>query len=54
MSRQVSPDSIVGVSAGIFQRTLVDELGMIRTQMGMQNRTENGRSEWDALYDTTP
>jgi hypothetical protein len=26
---------------------------MIRTQMRMHNRSENGRSAWDALYDTT-
>jgi len=54
ISRQVSPDSLLGVSAGICQRALVDESGMIRTQMGTHNRSENGRSAWDALYDTTP
>jgi hypothetical protein len=31
------PYSLVGVSSGIFQRALVDESGMIRTQMGKQN-----------------
>jgi hypothetical protein len=30
------------------------ELGMIRIQMGIHNRSENGRSAWGALYDTTP
>jgi hypothetical protein len=24
------------------------------TQMGMHNKSENGRSAWDALYDTIP
>jgi hypothetical protein len=32
----------------------VDEPGMIRTQMGMYNRSGDGQSAWDALYDTTP
>jgi hypothetical protein len=32
----------------------VDKSGIIRTQMGTQNISENGRSVWDALYDTTP
>jgi hypothetical protein len=32
----------------------VDESGMIRTQMGTHNISENGRSAWDALYDTNP
>jgi len=48
------PASLLGVSAGICQRALVDESGMIRTQMGTHNRSEIGRSAWDALYDTTP
>jgi hypothetical protein len=52
--RQVSLDSLVGVSAGIFLRALVDESGMIRTQMGKLNRSENGCSAWDPLYDTAP
>jgi hypothetical protein len=32
----------------------VDESGMIKTQMGVHNRLENGCSAWEALYDTTP
>jgi hypothetical protein len=41
------------VSAGIYQRALAEESGMIRTQMEMHNRSENGRSAQDTLYDTT-
>jgi hypothetical protein len=26
---------------------------MIRTQIGTRNRSYNGRSVWDAVYDTT-
>jgi hypothetical protein len=54
ISRHVSPDSLLGVSAGICQRALLDESGMIRTHMGKHNRSENGHSVWDALYDTAP
>jgi hypothetical protein len=36
------------------QETVVDESGMINIQMGTDNRSENGRSAWDVLYDTTP
>jgi hypothetical protein len=32
--RQVSPDLLLGVSAGICLRALVDESGEIRTQTG--------------------
>jgi hypothetical protein len=53
ITRQVSPDSILDVSAGICQRALMDETGMITTQMVTHNRSGNGRSKWDALYDTT-
>jgi hypothetical protein len=38
------PSSLLGVSAGVCQRALVDESGTIRTQMGAQNKSENGRS----------
>jgi hypothetical protein len=31
---------LLDVSAGIFQRALVDESGMIRTQMGIHNWSE--------------
>jgi hypothetical protein len=33
------------------QRILVDKSGMIRTQMEIHNRSENGCSACDALYD---
>jgi hypothetical protein len=33
---------------------LEEESGIIRTQMGKANRSENGRSDWDALFDNTP
>jgi hypothetical protein len=36
---QVSPASIPGMSAGCCQNALVDESGMIRTQMGKHNRS---------------
>jgi hypothetical protein len=39
---QVSPDLLLGVSAGICQTALVDESGIIRTQMGKHNRSESG------------
>jgi hypothetical protein len=51
---KVLPASLLNVCAGICQRALVDESGMIRTQMGTHNRSESGRSAWDTLYDTTP
>jgi hypothetical protein len=41
------------VFAGIFQTALVDESGMIKTQMGTQNKSEKDRSVWDTLYDRT-
>jgi hypothetical protein len=44
--------SLISVSAA-NQIALVDESGMIRTQMGTHNISENCRSVWDALYDTT-
>jgi hypothetical protein len=39
-SRQVSPPSLLDVSAYNFLRTLVDEAGMIRAQIGTHNRSE--------------
>jgi hypothetical protein len=36
----VSPDSLLGVSAGICQKALVRKSGMIRTQLGTHNRPE--------------
>jgi hypothetical protein len=52
--RQVYRCFLLDVSAGICQSVLVDESGMIRTEMGTHNRSENGRSPLDALHDTTP
>jgi hypothetical protein len=51
--RQISRDSRLGVSVGICQTTLVNELGMIRAEIEIHSN-QNGRSAWDALYDTTP
>jgi len=51
ISRQL-PASLLDVSAAT--RALVDELRTIITQTGTHNTPENGRSAWDALYDTTP
>jgi hypothetical protein len=48
ISRHVSPCFATSCLL-VFSRTLVDESGMIRNQMA----THNGRSAWDALYDTT-
>jgi hypothetical protein len=48
------PALLLGVPTGYFKRALVDESGMIRTQMWTHNRLEIGRSVWGALYDTTP
>jgi hypothetical protein len=45
--------SLLSASVDICQRAVVDESGMIRTQMRKQNRLENGHSTWDALCDTT-
>jgi hypothetical protein len=43
------PASLLGVSVGICQRALLDESGMIITQMGEHSRSENSCSAWDAL-----
>jgi hypothetical protein len=53
ISHQVSPNSLVYVSAGICQRALVDESGMIRTQTGHTIDKKMVTVAWDALYDTT-
>jgi hypothetical protein len=37
------------VPAGIYQRGLVDKSGMIKTQVGKDNKSENGSSAWEAL-----
>jgi hypothetical protein len=50
ISRQL-PTLLLGVSDAT--RALLDESGMIRTQTGTHNGPQNGRSAWDALYDTT-
>jgi hypothetical protein len=44
---------VLGVSAGICHTDLMDESEMNGTQMGTHNKSETGRSAWDALYDTT-
>jgi hypothetical protein len=41
--------SLLGVCGGICQRALVDESGMIRTQMGTHSISQDDRSAWDAL-----
>jgi hypothetical protein len=41
------PASLLGVFACIFQTALLGVSGMIRTQTGTNNRSENGRSVWD-------
>jgi hypothetical protein len=53
ISHRVSPDMLLNVSDGICLRALVDESGMIITQVGMHSRSENGCSARDVLYDTT-
>jgi hypothetical protein len=47
------PVSLLGVSTGKYQKPLVDESGMIRTQMGKAQLIRSGRSVWDALHATT-
>jgi hypothetical protein len=42
------PASLVGDLPGICQKALVDESGIMITQIGTQNRSENGRGTWDA------
>jgi hypothetical protein len=46
---QVSPASVLDVSAGSCQRPLVDE-GMIRNQMGTYTRSDNSRGARVILY----
>jgi hypothetical protein len=41
------PASLLGISAGICYRALVDESGMIRTQERKHNSSENGRIAWN-------
>jgi hypothetical protein len=52
--RQVSPCLVLDVFAGIYKSALVDDSGMMRTQMGTHNRLKSGLIAWDALYDTSP
>jgi hypothetical protein len=47
------PASLLGVYAGICQRATVDESQMIGNETGTRNRSENGHSEWYALYNAT-
>jgi hypothetical protein len=49
ISRQVSDDSLLVVSAGTCHKVRVDESGIITTQMGTHNRSENGCCAWGAL-----
>jgi hypothetical protein len=37
-SQHISPNRLLGVSAGHSQGALVNEMGMIRSQMGSYNR----------------
>jgi hypothetical protein len=53
ISHQVSHDSLLGVSVGICNKALGDESVTITTQLETENRSEDWRSAWDALYDTT-
>jgi hypothetical protein len=39
ISHQASLALLLGVSTGVCKRDLVDESGMIRTQIGMHNRS---------------
>jgi hypothetical protein len=48
--RRQLPGSLLGVSAGVRRRGLVDESGMTRTQMGKHSRSENDHSAWDAVH----
>jgi hypothetical protein len=48
------PASLLGVPVGVCQTALLDKSGIVRTQIGTHNRSENGRSAQDALYDTIP
>jgi hypothetical protein len=54
MSRHVTSAMQIDVSADICHRALMYESGLIITQMGTHNRSENDRSAWDAFYDTAP
>jgi hypothetical protein len=50
ISRLVSPCFATRCVCSNQNRILMDESGMIRTQMGTHSRSENDRSAWDALY----
>jgi hypothetical protein len=54
ISCQVSSALLPDISAGNCQRALVNESGMITTQMWNAQYISNGRNAWDALCDTTP
>jgi hypothetical protein len=53
-SEHLSPASLLGASAGICQKTLLERSVIIRTQVETHGRSENGRAAWNALYDATP
>jgi hypothetical protein len=46
ISRQVSSASLLNISGGNYQRALVDDSGMIITQMGKHNRSEIVAVQW--------
>jgi hypothetical protein len=51
--KEISPTPCLATRClGICHKALLDEPGMIITQMRTNNRSENCRSAWDALYDT--
>jgi hypothetical protein len=54
ISRQVSPSLLLLVPGGYCQRALVGETEMIRTRGAETQYISNGKSVWDALFNTTP
>jgi hypothetical protein len=46
ISFQVSPALLLGASTSNCQKAVVDESGMIITQMGMHNRSEKVAVHW--------
>jgi hypothetical protein len=52
ISRQVFPDSLLIVSAGIYLRAWWLNQKLLEHRWG-RTMDKNGRSVWDALYDTT-
>jgi hypothetical protein len=53
--KEISPTPCLATRClGICHKALLDEPGMIITQMRTNNRSEKCRRAWDALYDTNP